>query len=96
MSAANGRDLRAASGQFGYITERGERVASIVSAELAAALELLSADDLEEMASAVESAGNVEAAELLEDLADRAAVLEPRADPGPGITWDEVQSSADQ
>jgi hypothetical protein len=34
-------------------------------------------------------------AELLEDLADRAAVLESRADAGPGITWDEVKSGSD-
>ncbi len=82
----------AASGQFAYITERDQRVAGIVSAELAAALERLSADDLEEMAASAEAAGNREAAELLEDLADRAAVLESRADPGPGIPWDEVRS----
>ena len=85
----------AASGQFVYITERGQRVASIVSAELATVLERLSADDLEEMAAAAENAGNQEAAELLEDLADRAAVLESRADPGPGIPWDEVKSGSD-
>jgi antitoxin (DNA-binding transcriptional repressor) of toxin-antitoxin stability system len=86
----------AARGKFVYITERGQRVATIVSAELAAALERLSADDLEVMAAAAESAGNQDAADLLENLADRAAVLESRADPGPGIPWDEVKSAADE
>ena len=40
----------AASGQVVYITEHGQRVAGIVSADLAASLERLSADDLEEAA----------------------------------------------
>jgi prevent-host-death family protein len=73
----------AASGQVVYITEHGQRVAGIVSAELAAALERLPADHLEEMAAAAAEAGYADGAEFLEDLADRAAVLESRADPGP-------------
>jgi antitoxin (DNA-binding transcriptional repressor) of toxin-antitoxin stability system len=85
----------AASGEVVYITEHGERIAGIVSAELAAALERLSADELEDAAAAAAAAGHDDAAEFLEDLADRAAVLESRADPGPGISWDEVRSEAD-
>jgi antitoxin (DNA-binding transcriptional repressor) of toxin-antitoxin stability system len=82
-----------ARGQIVYITERGERVAGIVSAELAAALERLSADELEEAAAAAK-AGHDDAAELLEDLADRAAVLASRAEPGPGIPWEQVKAEA--
>jgi antitoxin (DNA-binding transcriptional repressor) of toxin-antitoxin stability system len=82
----------AASGQVVYITEHGQRVAGIVSAELAAALERLSADDLEEAAAAAAGAGHEDAAEFLEDLADRAAVLESRADPRPGIPWEQIKA----
>lgn len=84
----------AASGQVVYITERGERVAGLVPAELAAVLERLTADELEEMASAAANAGFGNAAELLEDLADRAAVMESRAQPGPGIPWEQVKTEA--
>jgi antitoxin (DNA-binding transcriptional repressor) of toxin-antitoxin stability system len=84
----------AARGQVVYITERGERVAGIVSAELAAALERLSADELEEAAAVAAEAGHDEAAELLEDLADRAAVLASRAESGPGIPWEQVKAEA--
>jgi hypothetical protein len=84
----------AASGQVVYITERGERVAGLVSAELAAALERLSADELEEMAAAAAKAGFPDGAELLEDLADRAAVLASRAEPRPGIPWEQVKAEA--
>ncbi len=84
----------AARGEVIYITERGERVAGIVSAELAAALERLSADELEEMAAAAADAGFPDGAELLEDLADRAAVLASRAEPGPGIPWEQVKAEA--
>jgi len=84
----------AARGQVVYITERGERVAGIVSAELAAALERLSADELEEAAAAAAKAGHDDAAELLEDLADRAAVLASRGEPGPGIPWEQVKAEA--
>jgi antitoxin (DNA-binding transcriptional repressor) of toxin-antitoxin stability system len=85
----------AASGQVVYITEHGQRVAGIVSAELAAALERLTADQLEEAAAAATDAGHADAAEFLQDLADRAAVLESRADPRPGIPWEQVRSDAD-
>ena len=84
----------AASGQVVYITEHGQRVAGIVSAELAAALERLSADELDEAAAAAADAGHDDAAEFLEDLADRAAVLESRAEAGPGISWDQVKAEA--
>lgn len=84
----------AARGQVVYITERGERVAGIVSAELASALERLSADELEEMAAAAAINGFAYVAELLEDLADRAAVLASRAEPGPGIPWEQVKAEA--
>ncbi len=82
----------AASGQVIYITEHGQRVAGIVSAELAAVLEQLTAVQLEEAAAAATSAGHDDAAELLENLADRAAVLESRADPGPGIPWEQLKA----
>jgi antitoxin (DNA-binding transcriptional repressor) of toxin-antitoxin stability system len=84
----------AASGQVVYITERGERIAGIVPAELAATLERLSADDLEQAAAAATEAGHDEAAELLEDLADRAAVRASRAEPGPGIPWEQIKAEA--
>lgn len=84
----------AARGQVVYITERGKRVAGIVPADLAAVLERLSADELEEMSASAESAGYSELAELLEDLADRAAVLASRAEPEPGIPWEQVQAEA--
>lgn len=78
--------MRAASGQVVYITDHGQRVAGIVSAELAAALERLTADQMEEAAAAATDAGHADAAEFLQDLADRAAVLESRADPRPAST----------
>jgi len=73
----------AASGQVIYLTEHGTRVAGIVSAELAAALERLSAEELEETAAAAAKAGHADAAAFLEDFADRAAVLASRAEHGP-------------
>lgn len=82
----------AASGQVVYITEGGNRVAGIVPAEVAAILERLSADKLDELASAATRAGLSDAARLVEDLADRAAVLESRADPGPGTPWGELKA----
>ena len=85
----------AARGQVVYLTEHGERIASIVSAELAATLERLSADDLEEVAAAATEAGHDDAAEFLEGLADRAAVLESRAEPVPGVPWEQVKVEAD-
>lgn len=84
----------AADGQVVYITEHGKRVAGIVSAELAAALERMSADELEDMATAAAEAGYEVGAEFLEDLADRAAVLASRAEPGPGIPWEQVKAEA--
>lgn len=84
----------ASSGQFVYITEHGQRVASIVSAELAAALERLSADQLDEAAGAAAEAGHEDAAEFLEDLADRAAVVASRADPRSGVSWEQLKSEA--
>lgn len=84
----------AADGRVVYITEHGQRVAGIVSAELAAALERLSADELEEAAAAAAEVGQEDAADFLEDLADRAAVLASRADPGPGIPWEQVKAEA--
>jgi hypothetical protein len=84
----------AANGQVVYITEHGQRVAGVVSAELAAALERLSADELEELAGAAAEAGYEAGAEFLEDLADRAAVLESRAQAGPGIPWEKVKAEA--
>jgi hypothetical protein len=82
----------AASGQVVYITEHGQRLAGIVNADLAAALERLTADQLEEAAAAATEAGHDDAAEFLEDLADRAAVLESRADPRPGIPWEQIKA----
>jgi antitoxin (DNA-binding transcriptional repressor) of toxin-antitoxin stability system len=86
----------AANGQVIYITEHGQRVAGIVSAELASALERLTAGQLEEAADAAVKAGHEDAANFLEDLADRAAVLESRAEGGPGIPWEQVRSEADR
>jgi antitoxin (DNA-binding transcriptional repressor) of toxin-antitoxin stability system len=85
----------AARGQVVYITEHGQRVAGIVSAELAAALERLSADELEEAADFATKAGHDDAAALLEDLADRAAVLAARADPRPGVSWNQLKADTE-
>jgi antitoxin (DNA-binding transcriptional repressor) of toxin-antitoxin stability system len=81
----------AASGHVIYITEGGNRVAGIVPAEVAALLERLSADELDELATAAERAG-LPSARLIEDLADRAAALESRADPGDGVPWEELKA----
>ena len=83
----------AASGQVVYITEGGNRVAGIVPAEVAAILERLTADELDELAAAAVKAGLPDAARLVEDLADRAAVIESRADPGDGMPWEELKAS---
>lgn len=93
----------AARGQVVYITERGNRVAGIVPVELAAILDRLTTDELDQLAAAAELAGLINAAGLIEDLADRAAVLESRAAPGIGVpseqrgvsyqvTWSETAS----
>ncbi len=84
----------AAGGQVVYITERGERVAGIIPADLAATLEGLSADDLEQFAEAAAAVGREGLADFLEDLADRAAVLESRAAGGPGTRWEELKAEA--
>jgi hypothetical protein len=81
----------AASGQVIYLTEGGNRVAAVVPAEAGAILEQLSADELDELATAAENAG-LAVARLIEDLADRAAVLESRADQGAGISWDDLKA----
>jgi len=80
----------AARGQLVYITERGNRVAGIVPVELAAILDRLTTDELDELAAAAELAGLTNAAGLVEDLADRAAVLESRAAPGAGVPGEQL------
>jgi antitoxin (DNA-binding transcriptional repressor) of toxin-antitoxin stability system len=87
----------AASGEVIYITERGERIAGIVPADLAAALERLSADELSTIADLLADSGLDRVAELLDDLADRAAARAARAsiDNGePVIPWSQVKSEA--
>lgn len=89
----------AAEGQVIYITERGERMAAIIPADLAAALERLSAGELEEMSAGAAHAGHERLAELLEDLSDRAAARDARASIDAGeavIPWEQVKSEADQ
>ena len=85
----------AANGQVIYITKGGRRVAAVVPASLAAALEQLTADELDELAGLTDEARHPGLVKLLEDLADRAAVLESRADPGPGILLDELEAELD-
>jgi antitoxin (DNA-binding transcriptional repressor) of toxin-antitoxin stability system len=65
----------AARGQVVYLTEHGERLAAIVPAELAAALEGMSPE---------------EARELLEDLADAAAARRALQEPGDDIPAEQV------
>ena len=77
--AVEGAAREAAEGQVIYITERGERLAAIIPADLAAALERLSAGELEEMSTVAAYAGHERLAELLEDLADRAITRDARA-----------------
>ncbi|MGH3276054.1 MAG: hypothetical protein ACRDNZ_17230 [Streptosporangiaceae bacterium] len=62
-----------------YLTERGERLAAIVPAEFAEALEGMSKD---------------EARDLLEDLADAAAARESLAEPGESVPWEQVKAEA--
>ena len=69
----------AARGQVVYLTERGERLAAIVPAEFAEALEGMSEED---------------ARELLEDLADAAAARQALAEPGESIPWEQVKAEA--
>jgi antitoxin (DNA-binding transcriptional repressor) of toxin-antitoxin stability system len=69
----------AARGQVVYLTERGERLAAIVPAEFAEALEGLSEQD---------------ARELLEDLADAVASREALEEPGESVPWEQVRAEA--
>jgi hypothetical protein len=57
----------------------GERLAAIVPAEFAAALEGMSEQDTRE---------------LLEDLADAAAAREALAEPGESVPWEQVRAEA--
>ncbi len=84
----------AACGQVVYITEHGNRVAGIVPLELAAILERLTTDEFDELAAAASLAGLTNAAALMEDLADRAGVLESRAEPGAGVPWEQLKVEA--
>jgi len=84
----------AARGQVVYITEQGNRLAGIVPVELAAILDRLTADELEELAAAAGLAGLTSAAVLMEDLADRAGVLESRAEPSAGVPWERLEAEA--
>jgi hypothetical protein len=70
----------AAGGRVVYITERGQRVAAIMPAAVAAELEHLSTDEL---------------ADLLEDFADAAAARAARARVSAGnplIPWEQVKA----
>jgi mRNA interferase RelE/StbE len=84
----------AARGKVIYITEQGNRLAGIVPVELTAILDRLTTDELEELAAAAELAGLTSAAVLIEDLADRAGVLESRAEPGAGVPWEQLEAEA--
>ena len=66
---------QAARGHIVYLTEHGERLAAIVPAEFAAALEGMTPD---------------QARELLEDLADGAAAREALEEPGEDIPAEQV------
>ena len=76
---------QAADGQVVYLTEHGNRVAGLVPLELAAILDRITSDELDQLAAAAELAGLTNAAVLMEDLADREGVLEARAEPGTGV-----------
>jgi hypothetical protein len=69
----------AARGHVVYLTERGERLAAIVPAGFAEALEGMREED---------------ARELLEDLADAAAARQALAEPGESIPWEQVRAEA--
>src|SRR4249919_3148250 len=69
----------AARGHVVYLTEHGERLAAIVPAEFAEALEGMSEQD---------------ARELLEDLADAAAARQALTEPGESIPWEQVRAEA--
>jgi len=87
---------QAARGQVVYVTEHGNRVAGIVPVELAAILERITSDELDQLAAAADLAGLTNAAVLMEDLADRAGVLESRAEPGAGVPWEQLNAEASQ
>jgi antitoxin (DNA-binding transcriptional repressor) of toxin-antitoxin stability system len=65
----------AAQGHVVYLTEHGERLAAIVPAEFAAALESMTPD---------------QARELLDDLADAAAARQALDEPGEDIPAEQV------
>lgn len=69
----------AARGHVVYLTERGQRLAAIVPAEFADALDGLNEKD---------------ARELLEDLADAAEARQSLAEPGESIPWEQVKAEA--
>ena len=69
----------AARGHVVYLTERGQRLAAIVPAEFAEALEGMSEQD---------------ARDLLEDLADAAAAREALKEPGESVPWEQVRAEA--
>jgi antitoxin (DNA-binding transcriptional repressor) of toxin-antitoxin stability system len=69
----------AAQGHVVYLTERGERLAAIVPAEFAEALDGTSEQD---------------ARELLEDLADAAVARQALAEPGESVGWEQVKAEA--
>jgi len=87
----------AARGQVVYITEHGDRIAAIVPPGIAAVLERLSADVLDELAATAARGGSDDLAELLEDLSDRATAREARARIATGsplILWEQVKAKA--
>ena len=82
---------KAARGQVIYITERGERVAAIVPAAVAAELERLSADELDELAAVADQTGHGELSRLLERPG------RPRRSAGiPGRRWPRHPARAGQ
>ena len=87
---------QAARGHVVYITEHGNRVAGIVPLELAAILERITSDELDQLAAAADLAGLPNSAVLMEDLADREGVLESRAAPGTSVPWGRLNTEASQ
>jgi mRNA interferase RelE/StbE len=79
-----------------YITEHGNRLAGIVPLELAAILDRLASDELDQLAAAADLAGLGNAAVLMEDLADRESVLESRAEPETGVPSQQPAAEAGQ
>ena len=84
----------AARGQIVYITEHGNRVAGIVPVELAAILDRLTTDELDQLAAAAELARLTSAAGLMGDLADRAGVLASGAGPGADVLREQPKPEA--